>query len=162
MKEAYLTYGPPGCGKTTFVLNHELYDGHNRVNMDEIRKEFAGSRKKPRELWYIAAERLENLCKSGVQNIFIDNTHIMQWQWDIFANVLTRYGYRITLVYFDLPLEVVQKQNASTERSENGAVVPPKVVEEFFHKLTPLELLPYRHDTYIIRRPKMGNCNPAT
>lgn len=162
MKEAYLTYGPPGCGKTTFVLNHELYDGHNRVNMDEIRKEFAGSRKKPRELWDIAAERLEALCKSGVQSIFIDNTHTIKWQWDIFADVLIRYGYRITLVYFDLPLEAVQKQNASTERLKNGAVVPPKAVEEFFRRLVPLELLPYRYNTYIIRRPGMGNYNPAT
>lgn len=141
--KAYMTYGRPGCGKSTWCFNHPNFSPENYINMDDIREEMPDG--KPADHWNRASDRLTTILNREPNNIFIDNTHVRRWQWNRFSYPLNKAGYEIWLVYFDVDTDKCLEQNQKRSR-----VVPAKVIRKW--QVLPLESLNYfRHQTIIVR-----------
>lgn len=140
MKKAYMTYGRPGAGKSTWCRNHPDFTGDNISNMDTIREKFPHAR--PHEIWAKGVEEITQLAAKH-NTVFVDNTHVRKHFWDMFSKPLRDAGFTIILVYFDINVNTCLKQNLERDR-----IVPAKVIEKW--SMHSFHALPYSCDDYII------------
>lgn len=141
MRIAYMTYGRPSSGKSHWCISHASFCQENYINLDTIRQNHPGL--KAHRCWTKAVDYLDTI--KGRPAIFIDNTHVTQKQWDMFYTPLKTSGYKIILVYFDIPVDVCLARNTERERH-----VPEDVIEKWQH--LPLDKLNYPRDETIIVR----------
>ncbi|MGW3653556.1 AAA family ATPase [Streptomyces sp. NPDC000878] len=122
--------GPPGCGKSTFAAG---YPASWRINRDLYR--LAATDSEADQTATPVATEIQNLLLDArlARNLrtILDSTNI---EPHLRAGLLARarYWQRPTIaVLFDVPLAMVEAQNASRDR-----VVPAHVVRDL-HELTP-------------------------
>ena len=99
MKEVVILVGMPGAGKTHYC--HTVLPEHVRVCQDEGPRRF-----KPLLAHY------QRLLELGVERIVIDRTNPMQAQRTQFVELARMCGYRVRIVYFDLPRSLCEQRIA--------------------------------------------------
>lgn len=147
MNNLYILCGIPGCGKTTWTRKKM---GENTsstdqkwvyVSRDEVRfsmvKEEEDYFSKEKQVFDEFVNRLcGNLSDAWVQNVIADATHVNEISRNKLINAIRRkrpnLPLHITMVYFDIPLEVCKFRNA---KREGRARIPDDVMNKMYSNL---------------------------
>jgi predicted kinase len=97
MKEVILLVGMPGAGKTHYCL--KAMPEHVRLSQDEGPSHFAG-----------VFSRYLQLLETGAERIVIDRTNPMARQRARFVAAARQHGYRVKIIYFDVPRLLCQQR----------------------------------------------------
>ncbi len=97
MKEVVILVGMPGCGKTHYCRT--ALPQHVRASQDEGPRHFAG----------VFAKYLQ-LLEAGTEQIVVDRTNPMADQRGRFVAAARQRGYRVRIIYFDLPRTVCEQR----------------------------------------------------
>ncbi len=97
MKEVVILVGMQGAGKTDYCRT--ALPGHTRVSQDEGPREFRSLQNHFREL-----------LAAGVERIVVDRINHLRRQRQSFADMARPRGYRVRIVYFDVPRSVCEER----------------------------------------------------
>lgn len=151
MRQALITFGIPGSGKSTYI--HEMKEALSKVaiisdemfvSADEIMKTLPGYDPKNstpvyQEAVKIAEQKVYELADKE-EDIFFDTGSINSNYSKKIFGTLREKGYHIVLIVFTTPLEECLKRNR-----ERIVTIPDEVIIEK-HSRAPkclMELLPY-------------------
>lgn len=147
MNNLYVLCGIPGCGKSTWVKNRMAENTSSTdskwvyVSRDEVRfsmiKEEDDYFSKEKQVFEEFVNRLcGNLSDAWTQNVIADATHLNETSRDKLINAIRRkrpnLPLHITMVYFDIPLEVCKFRN---DKREGRAHVPDEVMDKMYAQL---------------------------
>lgn len=147
MNNLYVLCGIPGCGKSTWVKNRMAENTSSTdpkwayVSRDEVRfsmiKEEDDYFSKEKQVFEEFVNRLcGNLSDAWTQNVIADATHLNETSRDKLINAIRRkrpnLPLYITMVYFDIPLEVCKFRN---DKREGRAHVPDEVMNKMYAQL---------------------------
>lgn len=147
MNNLYVLCGIPGCGKSTWVKNRMKENTSSTdqkwvyVSRDEVRfsmvKEEEDYFSKEKQVFDEFVNRLcGNLSDAWVQNVIADATHVNEISRNKLINAIRRkrpnLPLHITMVYFDIPLEVCKFRNA---KREGRARIPDDVMNKMHSSL---------------------------
>lgn len=148
MNNLYILCGVPGCGKSTWVKNRMKENGsimnHQKwvyVSRDEVRFSMINEEddyfSKEKQVFEEFVNRIcRGLGDTWVQNVIADATHLNEISRDKLINAIRRkrpnLPLHITMVYFDIPLEVCKFRNA---KREGRARVPDDVMAKMYSSL---------------------------
>ena len=147
MNNLYVLCGIPGCGKSTWVKNRMAENTSSTdpkwvyVSRDEVRfsmiKEEDDYFSKEKQVFEEFVNRLcGNLSDAYVSNVIADATHLNEISRDKLINAIRRkrpnLPLHITMVYFDIPLEVCKFRN---RKREGRAFVPDHVMDNMYRSL---------------------------
>lgn len=115
----YILCGVPGCGKSYFA---QKFVGFNRVWISRdlfrfnIVKENEEYFSHENEVFRVFIEAIVNQLKNGV-DVIADATHLNIKSRKKLTNAIDKYytNYNIIYVVFDVPIDVILKQNAQRE-----------------------------------------------
>ena len=144
MNNLYILCGIPGCGKSTWVqkkMKENEPTGISSqkwayVSRDEVRfsmvKEEDDYFSKEKQVFNEFVNRIcGNLSDSWIDNVIADATHLNEISRDKLINAIRRkrpnLPLNITMVYFDIPLEVCKFRN---NKRSGRAHVPDNVIEK--------------------------------
>lgn len=147
MNNLYVLCGIPGCGKSTWVKNRMKENTSSTdqkwvyVSRDEVRfsmvKEEEDYFSKEKQVFDEFVNRLcGNLSDAWVQNVIADATHVNEISRNKLINAIRRkrpnLPLHITMVYFDIPLEICKFRNA---KREGRARIPDDVMNKMHSSL---------------------------
>lgn len=147
MNNLYVLCGIPGCGKSTWVKNRMAENTSSTdskwayVSRDEVRfsmiKEEDDYFSKEKQVFEEFVNRIcGNLSDAWTQNVIADATHLNKISRDKLINAIRRkrpnLPLHITMVYFDIPLEVCKFRN---DKREGRAHVPDEVMNKMYTQL---------------------------
>ena len=147
MNNLYILCGIPGCGKSTWVKNRMAENTSSTdskwayVSRDEVRfsmiKEEDDYFSKEKQVFNEFVKRIcEKLDDAYINNVIADATHINEVSRDKLINAIRRkrpnLPLHITMVYFDIPLEVCKFRN---NKREGRAHVPNDVMNKMYAQL---------------------------
>lgn len=147
MNNLYILCGIPGCGKSTWVKNRMAENTSSTdpkwayVSRDEVRFSMITEEddyfSKEKQVFEEFVNRLcGNLNDAWVQNVIADATHLNEISRDKLINAIRRkrpnLPLHITMVYFDIPLEVCKFRN---DKREGRAHVPDEVMNKMYTQL---------------------------
>lgn len=147
MNNLYVLCGIPGCGKSTWVKNRMAENTSSTdskwayVSRDEVRfsmiKEEDDYFSKEKQVFEEFVNRIcGNLSDAWTQNVIADATHLNKISRDKLINAIRRkrpnLPLHITMVYFDIPLEVCKFRN---DKREGRAHVPDEVMNKMYAQL---------------------------
>ena len=144
MNNLYILCGVSGCGKSTWVKKkmreNESTDISSQkwayVSRDEVRfsmiKEEDDYFSKEKQVFQEFVNRIcGNLSDAWIENVIADATHLNEVSRDKLINAIRRkrpnLPLHITMVYFDIPLEVCKFRN---NKRSGRARVPDNVIEK--------------------------------
>jgi len=144
LKEIIIPIGPAGCGKSTYQMKN--YPHYTLISPDLIRFKILDSENtkiyfdyefEP-QVWKQVYTLLEEaiIC---AYNIYFDATNLTQKRRYPLVSRALRKGYRIHMIYFNFPLDIILKRNNERER-----IVPEEIIKEQYKKLEPPE--PWEYD----------------
>ena len=147
MNNLYILCGLPGCGKTSWTRNKMAENTSSTdqkwvyVSRDEVRfsiiKEEDDYFSKEKQVFQEFVNRIcANLSDAWIQNVIADATHLNEISRDKLINAIRRkrpnLPLHITMVYFDIPLEVCKFRN---RKREGRALVPDHVLDNMYRSL---------------------------
>lgn len=147
MSNLYILCGIPGCGKTTWTRNKMkentsstdqkwVYVSRDEVRFSIIREEDDYFSKEKQVFNEFVNRICGNLSDAWVTNVIADATHLNENSRDKLINAIRRkrpnLPLHITIVYFDIPLEVSKFRNA---KREGRARVPDSVMDRMYQQL---------------------------
>lgn len=147
MNNLYVLCGIPGCGKSTWVKNRMAENTSSTdpkwayVSRDEVRFSMIMEEddyfSKEKQVFEEFVNRLcGNLSDAWTQNVIADATHLNETSRDKLINAIRRkrpnLPLHITMVYFDIPLEVCKFRN---DKREGRAHVPDEVMNKMYTQL---------------------------
>lgn len=147
MNNLYVLCGIPGCGKSTWVKKRMSENTSSTdqkwayVSRDEVRfsiiKEEDDYFFKEKQVFQEFVNRIcANLSDAWTQNVIADATHLNEISRDKLINAIRRkrpnLPLHITMVYFDIPLEVCKFRN---RKREGRALVPDHVMDNMYRSL---------------------------
>lgn len=147
MNNLYILCGIPGCGKTTWTRKKMSENTSSTdqkwvyVSRDEVRfsiiKEEDDYFSKEKQVFQEFVNRIcANLSDAWTQNVIADATHLNEISRDKLINAIRRkrpnLPLHITMVYFDIPLEVCKFRN---RKREGRALVPDHVMDNMYRSL---------------------------
>lgn len=147
MNNLYVLCGIPGCGKSTWVKKRMSENTSSTdqkwtyVSRDEVRfsiiKEEDDYFSKEKQVFQEFVNRIcANLSDAWTQNVIADATHLNEISRDKLINAIRRkrpnLPLHITMVYFDIPLEVCKFRN---RKREGRALVPDHVMDNMYRSL---------------------------
>lgn len=147
MNNLYVLCGIPGCGKSTWVKNRMAENISSTdpkwayVSRDEVRFSMITEEddyfSKEKQVFEEFVNRLcGNLNDAWTQNVIADATHLNEISRDKLINAIRRkrpnLPLHITMVYFDIPLEVCKFRN---DKREGRAHVPDEVMNKMYVQL---------------------------
>ncbi len=97
MKELVILVGRQGAGKTRYC--QAALPDYTRICQDEGPHQFEK-----------LLHRYEELLEDGVERIVIDRTNPTRERRELFAELARARGYRVKIVYFDVPREVCERR----------------------------------------------------
>ena len=132
----FITIGPPGAGKTTFV-SWALVAGHLVSPADVLNPDallFEGSRYKwsPERVgqaWQKVKSDFKSLLSTG-RNIALDATFVRRQDRREFIQAARAAGYTVIAVYFDVPAELLVERDRM--REDAGKRVGVNIIHRFF------------------------------
>ena len=142
MNNLYILCGIPGCGKSTWVKNRMAENTSSTdpkweyVSRDEVRfsmvKEEDDYFSKEKQVYNEFVKRIcEKLDDAWVANVIADATHLNEVSRNKLINSIRRQRpnkpLNITMVYFDVPVEVCKFRNA---KRQGRARVPDNIIEK--------------------------------
>lgn len=147
MNNLYVLCGIPGCGKSTWVKNRMAENTSSTdpkwayVSRDEVRFSMITEEddyfSKEKQVFEEFVNRIcGNLSDAWTQNVIADATHLNEISRDKLINAIRRkrpnLPLHITMVYFDIPLEVCKFRN---DKREGRAHVPDEVMNKMYVQL---------------------------
>lgn len=147
MNNLYVLCGIPGCGKSTWVKNRMAENISSTdpkwayVSRDEVRFSMITEEddyfSKEKQVFEEFVNRIcGNLSDAWTQNVIADATHLNEISRDKLINAIRRkrpnLPLHITMVYFDIPLEVCKFRN---DKREGRAHVPDEVMNKMYIQL---------------------------
>lgn len=147
MNNLYILCGLPGCGKTSWTRNKMKENTSSTnpkwayVSRDEVRfsiiREEDDYFSKEKQVFQEFVNRLcGNLSDAWITNVIADATHLNKISRDKLINAICRkrpnLPLYITMVYFDIPLEVCKFRNA---KREGRARVLDNVMDKMYQQL---------------------------
>lgn len=149
MNNLYVLCGVPGCGKSTWAKNRMAENGPTGIgpqtwvciSRDEVRfsmiKEEDDYFSKEKQVFNEFVNRIcGNLSDAWVTNVIADATHLNEISRSKLIDTIRRkrpnLPLRITMVYFDVPLEVCKFRN---DKRGGRARVPDNVLEKMYVQL---------------------------
>lgn len=147
MNNLYVLCGIPGCGKSTWVKNRMAENTSSTdpkwayVSRDEVRFSMITEEddyfSKEKQVFEEFVNRIcGNLSDAWIQNVIADATHLNEISRDKLINAIRRkrpnLPLHITIVYFDIPLEVCKFRN---DKREGRAHVPDEVMNKMYVQL---------------------------
>ena len=147
MNNLSILCGSPGCGKSTWVKNRMAENTSSTdpkwayVSRDEVRFSMITEEddyfSKEKQVFEEFVNRLcGNLSDAWTQNVIADATHLNETSRDKLINAIRRkrpnLPLHITMVYFDIPLEVCKFRN---DKREGRAHVPDEVMNKMYVQL---------------------------
>jgi tRNA uridine 5-carbamoylmethylation protein Kti12 len=147
MNNLYVLCGIPGCGKSTWVKNRMAENTSSTdpkwayVSRDEVRFSMITEEddyfSKEKQVFEEFVNRIcGNLSDAYIQNVIADATHLNEISRDKLINAIRRkrpnLPLHITMVYFDIPLEVCKFRN---DKREGRAHVPDEVMNKMYIQL---------------------------
>lgn len=147
MNNLYILCGIPGCGKSTWVKNRMAENTSSTdpkwayVSRDEVRFSMITEEddyfSKEKQVFEEFVNRIcGNLSDAWTQNVIADATHLNEISRDKLINAIRRkrpnLSLHITMVYFDIPLEVCKFRN---DKREGRAHVPDEVMNKMYIQL---------------------------
>ncbi len=147
MNNLYVLCGIPGCGKSTWVKNRMAENASSTdpkwvyVSRDEVRFSMITEEddyfSKEKQVFEEFVNRLcDNLNDAYIHNVIADATHLNEISRDKLINAIRRkrpnFPLHITMVYFDIPLEVCKFRN---RKREGRACVPDHVMDNMYRSL---------------------------
>ena len=147
MNNLYVLCGIPGCGKSTWVKNRMAENTSSTdpkwayVSRDEVRFSMITEEddyfSKEKQVFEEFVNRLcGNLNDAWTQNVIADATHLNEISRDKLINAIRRkrpnLPLHITMVYFDIPLEVCKFRN---DKRKGRAHVPDEVMNKMYIQL---------------------------
>ena len=142
MNNLYILCGLPGCGKTSWTRNKMKENTSSTdpkweyVSRDEVRfsmvKEEDDYFSKEKQVYNEFIKQLcEKLDDAWVANVIADATHLNEVSRNKLINSIRRQRpnkpLNITMVYFDVPVEVCKFRNA---KRQGRARVPDNIIEK--------------------------------
>lgn len=141
--ELMILVGAPGSGKTTHVKT--LYPHVNYISMDEERLRLCGTMmdmSRNQEAYDICFAKLQYAMRNRVNTIW-DATSVTRKLRKRLIETARQNGALVSIVIFDLPLEVIQARNAGRDR-----IVPPEIVEDYYKRIQSPK--PYEYDRLMV------------
>lgn len=149
MNNLYVLCGIPGCGKSTWVQKKMAENGPAGIgsqtwagiSRDEVRfsmiKEEDDYFSKEKQVFNEFVNRIcINLSDAWITNVIADATHLNEISRSKLIDAIRRkrpnLPLRITMVYFDVPLEVCKFRN---DKREGRAHVPDEVMNKMYAQL---------------------------
>lgn len=141
MRSLVLLRGLPGCGKSTWVKEHNL-EAYS-LTPDHIRElcyipelTAKGSRtiasKNDERVWNLFTTIVESRMENG-DFIIIDATNISKKEMNRWKTLAVSHRYRIYCVDFtDIPVKEVKKRNAEREEKKR---VPERIIDKYYGRL---------------------------
>lgn len=155
--------GIPGCGKSTWIKEHEL-EAYT-LSPDNIRLLYSApelgidgkyhiSSKCDKHVWNFLRERLEARMKAGDTTV-IDATHTKESYLKDYKKLCKEYNYRMIVVDFSsIDMDTIKDRNG---KREDYKQVPEEVLERMQKQLeTPLQ---GTYDIYSYDDPAIANLN---
>jgi predicted kinase/predicted phosphodiesterase len=146
MRKLILLSGIPGCGKSTFIDQHNL-QGYT-LSPDQIRLDLqppdmtiVGNvtivQDNDQKVWNQLYERLEDRMKHG-ELVIIDATHTQSSYFDKYLHIAGRYRYTVVVVDFRyVELETCQVRNQNRPEFKK---VPDKVIQKMYENIQKLTI----------------------
>lgn len=141
--ELMIVVGAPGSGKSTHI--QKLYPHVKTISMDEERKRLCGTMmdmSRNQEAYDNCFKDFRESMKRG-ENIIWDATSVSRKLRRRLIDVARNAGAKVSIVYFDLPLEIVLERNRNRDR-----VVPEDVVVDYYTRLQSPK--PYEYDRLLV------------
>lgn len=147
MNNLYVLCGIPGCGKSTWVKNRMAENTSSTdpkweyVSRDEVRffmvKEEEDYFSKEKQVFNEFVERIcAQLDDAWITNVIADATHLNEVSRNKLINAIRRkrpnLPLHITMVYFDVPLEVCKFRN---NKRSGRMRVPDEVMDKMYRSL---------------------------
>lgn len=143
MRVLAVTRGVPGCGKSTFIREHNLEP--YTISADNIRLLFESpvmdhenghvitSQKNDKRVWELVFKLLEERMDRG-EFCIIDATHSKSQDFAKYKKLIEKYRYRAFCIDFsDIDIETCKKQNSLREDYKK---VPDNVIENLYSRIT--------------------------
>ncbi len=136
--ELMIVVGAPGSGKTTHIKT--LYPHIPSISMDDERARLGDvmDMSRNQEVYETCFKNLCDVLKTR-QSIIWDATSVSRKMRKRLIDVARQHGAIVTIVLFDLPLELVLERNRNRER-----VVPEDVVRDYYRRIQSPK--PYEYD----------------
>jgi predicted kinase len=141
--EFVLMVGPAGSGKTAYAVSH--YPNHRWICMDEERVKLCGDMgdmSKNEQVFNNCFKVLRNSLTNG-ENCVWDATNVTRKSRRALLEMARSHGAKITIVFFDLPLETILQRNRDRSRH-----VPEDVIVKMFNNLQSPSM--YEYDTLFV------------
>lgn len=138
MRKLIILRGAPGCGKTTFIKEHNLENF--TLSSDKIRLMFNSPQMNidyteeipqfnNKKVWELLYYLLEERMKKGEFTI-IDAVHATCESLTVYKKLAEKYRYRLYIIDFtDIPKEEVYKRNLTREKYK---IVPNYVIDRTY------------------------------
>lgn len=142
MKLLLVLRGVPGCGKSTWIKEHDLEE--YALSPDNIRLMFSApelgldgkyhiSSKCDKHVWSFLNERLEARMKNGDTTV-IDATHTKESYLKDYKKLCKQYNYRMIVVDFSsIDLDTIKLRNY---RRESYKQVPEEVIDRMYQQIS--------------------------
>jgi len=118
MKEVVILVGRQGAGKTWYCQT--ALPEYKRISQDEGPRRFGS-----------LFRHYCDLLESGVEKIVIDRTNPLRWQRKRFADLAKSHGYRVKIIYFDVPRSLCERR--ILERKDHPTLKPEKMADAIDH-----------------------------
>lgn len=148
MNNLYILCGISGCGKSTWAKNRMAENASSTgpkwayVSRDEVRysmiKEEDDYFSKEKQVFNEFVNRIcGNLSDAGITNVIADATHLNEVSRNKLINAIRRNRHKdkplhVTMVYFDIPLEVCKFRN---NKRSGRMRVPDEVMDKMYRSL---------------------------